>query len=69
MAEPTESPMAGLSLDTAIHLRWTLRDIRGNRTALSPVSPDDIRTLIAMELIEMQDEVPVLTIEGHRAIK
>jgi hypothetical protein len=69
LAEPTESPMAGLSLDAAIHLRWTLRDIRGNRIALSPVSPDDIRTLIAMELIEMQDEVPVLTIEGHRAIK
>jgi hypothetical protein len=69
MTDQSDSPMAGLSLDTAIHLRWTLCDIKGNRTKLSPVSPNDLRTLIEMGLVEMQDEVPVLTIEGHRAIK
>jgi hypothetical protein len=60
--------IAGLDLDRAIHLRWTLRDIKGKRTKLSPVSPDDLRTLIEMGLIEMQDDVPVLTSKGHRAI-
>ena len=29
MAEQTSSPWAGLDLDTAIRLRWTLRDIKG----------------------------------------
>jgi hypothetical protein len=60
--------MARLSLERAIHLRWVLRDIKGKRTKMSPVSPDDLRTLIEMGLVERQDEVPVLTNEGHRAI-
>ena len=60
--------MTGLSLDTAIHLRWILRDIRGKRTKLSPVSPDDLRILLEMGLVEMRDEVPELTNEGHRAL-
>jgi hypothetical protein len=46
-----------------------LRDIKGNRTSMSPVSPDDLRTLIEMGLVEMRDEVPVLTNKGHRAIE
>jgi hypothetical protein len=62
-----DSPLVGLSLDTAIHLRWVLRDIKGRRTKFMPVSPDDLRTLIEMGLIEMRDEVPVLTNEGDRA--
>ena len=62
------SRLAGLDLDTAIHLRWVLRDIKAKRTNLSPVSPDDLRTLIEMGLVEMQNDEPVLTNEGHRAI-
>ena len=62
------SPLAGLSLDAAIHLRWVLRDIKGKRTKFMPVSPDDVRTLVDMGLIEMRDEIPVLTNEGERAI-
>ena len=62
------SPLAGLSLDAAIHLRWVLRDIKGKRTQLSPVSPDDLGTLIEMGLIEMRDEAPALTNEGERAL-
>ena len=46
-----------LSLDTAIHLRWVLRDIKAKRTKLSPVSPDDLQTLGEMGLVEMRDEV------------
>jgi hypothetical protein len=68
MTEEPDSPLAGLSVETAIHLRWVLRDIKGNRTKLSPVSPDDLRTLIEMGLVEMRDDEPVLTNEGHRAI-
>jgi hypothetical protein len=45
-----------------------LRDIKGKRTQLSPVSPDDLGTLIEKGLIEMRDEVPVLTNEGERAL-
>jgi hypothetical protein len=66
----TDQPdsLAGLSLDTAIHLRWALRDIKGNRTKLSPVSPDDLRTLIELGRVETRDDEPVLTNEDHRAI-
>jgi hypothetical protein len=52
----------------AIHLRWVLRDIKAKRTNLSPVSPDDLRTLIEMGLVAMQDDVPQLTDEGHRTL-
>ena len=52
----------------AIHLRWTLRDIKARRTKLSPINPDDLETLIEMGLVEMRNEVPVLTIEGEGAI-
>ena len=62
------SPSAGLSPDAAIHLRWVLRDIKAKRTKLSPISPDDLRTLIKTGLIEMRDEIPVLTNEGERAL-
>jgi hypothetical protein len=68
MTDQPSSPLTGLSLDAAIHLRWVLRDIKGKRTQLSPVSPDDLGTLIEMGLIEMRDEVPVLTNEGERAL-
>ena len=60
--------MAGLDVDTAIRLRWALRDIKGKRTRFSPVSPDDVKQLIEMGLIEMRDEVSVLTTEGERAL-
>lgn len=60
--------ISSLPLDTAIRLRWALRDIRSKRTKFSPVAPDDLKTLIEMGLIEMRDDVPVLTNEGHGAI-
>jgi hypothetical protein len=60
--------MAVLGLDRAIQLRWVLRDIKGKRTLLSPVSRNDLRILLEMDLIEMRDEVPVLTVKGDRAL-
>jgi hypothetical protein len=68
MIDQPGSRLAGLSLEKAIHLRWALRDIKARRTNLSPVSPDDLGTLIEMGLIEMQSEIPELTNEGPRAL-
>ena len=68
MAEQTSSPWAGLDLDTAIRLRWALRDIKGKRTKLTPVSPSDLKTLLEMGLVEMRDDALLLTNEGHQAI-
>lgn len=61
-------PLAGLSLERAIRLRWALRDIKAKRTRITPVIPDDLQTLIELGLIEMWDEVPVLTVDGERAL-
>jgi hypothetical protein len=68
MTDQSGQPLAGLSLDTAIHLRWVLRDVKAKRTKFSPVSPEDLRTLVEMGLVEMRDEVPLLTNEGERAL-
>ena len=68
MAEQTSSPWAGLDLDTAIRLRWALRDIKAKRTKLTPVSPSDLKTLLEMGLVEMRDDTPLLTNEGHQAL-
>src|SRR5438128_2332343 len=42
MTEQPDSALARLDLNTAIRLRWALRDIKANRTKLSPISPDDL---------------------------
>ena len=60
--------MADLDLDGRIHLRWVLRDMKGKRTKVSPVSPDDPRGLIEMGLVEMRDDTPALTDAGYREI-
>ena len=59
-----ENPFAELTLEKAIGLRWTLRDIQGRRLRMSPVSNDDLRALIELGLIEVRDEGPVLTQAG-----
>ena len=67
-AAQTRSPLVGLDLDTAIRLRWALRDIKAKRTKLTPVSPSDLKTLIEMGLVEMRDDAPMLTNEAHQAL-
>jgi len=62
------NPFANFDLDRAITLRWTLRDIKAKRLKLSPVSDADLRTLIDLGLVEMRDDVPVLTNAGHAAL-
>jgi hypothetical protein len=67
MSEP-KTGLASLGLDNAIRLRWALRDIRGKRLKLTPADPNDLRTLIDMGLVEMQDDVPVVTPAGDAEI-
>ena len=68
MSEQPSSPLAGLDIETAIRLRWALRDIKAKRTKLSPISPDDLKRLTELGLVEMHDEAPTLTNEGMRLI-
>jgi hypothetical protein len=63
MTEPKKG-LAALGLDNAIRLRWALRDIHAKRLQLSPVSADDLRTLIDMGYVEMKDDGPVITLTG-----
>jgi hypothetical protein len=59
-----EDPFAEFSLEKAIDLRWTLRDIQARRLKLSPVSDEDMRTLTGLGLVEVRDEGIVLTQAG-----
>jgi hypothetical protein len=55
-------------LERAIALRWALRDIKAKRLNLSPVREVDLRALLDLGLVEMRDDVPVLTNAGHDAL-
>ena len=59
------TPFVHLDLERAIALRWTLRDIKAERTKLSPVSASDLASLIELGLIEMSNNGPVLTENGR----
>jgi hypothetical protein len=59
-----ENPFAELSLEKAIGLRWTLRDIQARRLKMSPVSDVDLAVLKDLGLIDVRDEGPVLTPAG-----
>ena len=60
----TKRGLASYGLDNAIRLRWALRDISAKRLRWCPVSPEDLRTLIDMRLVEMKDGEPVITLAG-----
>ena len=59
-----ENPFAEFSLERAIDLRWTLRDILARRLKLSPVSDEDLKTLTGLGLVELRDDGPALTPAG-----
>jgi len=67
MTEP-KTGLASLELKDTVRLRWTLHDIKGQRTGIIPVSPDDLRILIDMGLMEMREDVPVVTPVGDDEI-
>jgi hypothetical protein len=59
-----DNPFAELSLERAIGLRWTLRDIQARRLKMSPVSDEDLTALKDLGLIDVRGEGPVLTQAG-----
>jgi hypothetical protein len=65
----SENPFAKFDLTRAIALRWALRDIRGERLKLSPVADSDLRILIELGLVEMQNDMPVLTVAGRTTLE
>jgi len=67
-AQQAKSLLAGLDLDTAIRLRWAMRDIRGKRTKMSPVSENDLAALIDLGFVEMREGIPRLTGLGFLAL-
>jgi hypothetical protein len=64
--EQAKSLLAGLDLDTAI--RWTIRDIRGERTKMSPVSDNDLAALMDLGFVEIRDGIPRLAGLGVLAL-
>ena len=67
-AQHASSLLDKLDLNTAIQLRWTMRDIRGKRTKFSPVSDNHLTTLMDLGLVEMRDGLPRLTGLGVLAL-
>jgi len=67
-AEQAKSLLAGLDLDTAIRLRWAMRDIRAKRTKFARVSENDLAALIDLGFVEMREELPRLTGLGVLAL-
>ena len=59
-----ENPFAQFSLEKAIDLRWTLRDIQARRLKMSPVSDEDWRIVTGLGRVEVRDEGLVLTQTG-----
>lgn len=66
--KPPTSKLEDLPSDEAIHLRWSLRDIRARRWKMSPIKAAHMEKLLDMGLIEMRDRIPVLTDAGLSAI-
>ena len=63
-----ENPFGEFSLEKAISLRWTLRDIQARRLKLSPVSDEDLKTLTGLGLVEVHEDNIVLTSAGRAAL-
>ena len=53
---------------SSIDLVWTLRVIEAKRTLLLPFDPDNLRELIDLGLVELRDNVLVITNAGHRIL-
>ena len=56
------------SAEEKIRLRWALRNIKAKRTKLTRASPSDLKTLLEIGLVEIRDDAPVLTNEGHQGL-
>jgi hypothetical protein len=64
--ENAVDPLAQFGLE-AIDLRWTMKDIASKRWHM-PLNQAHLAKLIELELVEIRDERPVLTIAGQNAV-
>jgi hypothetical protein len=64
-----DRPLSNFDLEKAIALRWALRDIVAKRLKLTPVSEDDLQTLVELGFVEMRDGAPVVTSGGLAALE
>ena len=62
------SHVAPETRDRAIALRWVLRDIKSDRVKLPAISPNNLRTLIELDLVEVRSDAIVLTTAGASAV-
>jgi hypothetical protein len=62
-------PLAHLTIDRAIELRWALRDILAGRTKFLPLADADLQLLVEMGLAEPNHEQPALTEAGLALIE
>ena len=58
-----------LDVDTAIRLRWVLRDIQAGRTKLLAPSSDDLRSLAELGLVTVDNDKLILTEAGYSIIE
>jgi hypothetical protein len=56
--------LKALGLENAIRLRWVLRDTQGKRLKWSPSDPEDLRTLIEMDVRQISNDGPMVTGAG-----
>jgi hypothetical protein len=59
---------SALDLDTPIHRRWAMRDVRGKRTKMLPVSEIDLAALTDLGFVEVREGLPRLTGLGILAL-
>lgn len=59
-----DHPFHDLDLAMRIALRWTLRDIEARRWTITPLNPVHLEKLMALDLVEIRDNDPVLTKAG-----
>lgn len=59
-----DDPLHDLDLVTKIALRWTLRDIEARRWMITPLNPVHLESLMALNLVEIRNNDPVLTKAG-----
>jgi hypothetical protein len=64
-----DTPLSDLTIERAIALRWTLRDIVAGRTKFLPLADGDLRLLLEMGMVEMRDGEPKLTEAGFAVVE
>ncbi|HLG89469.1 MAG TPA: hypothetical protein VKZ79_19995 [Alphaproteobacteria bacterium] len=64
-----DAPLNDLTIERAIALRWTLRDIVAGRTKFLPLADGDLQLLLEMGMVEMCDGEPKLTEAGFAVIE